>query len=192
MSFSRTHLERHGLGYDRIRGKWGWFVALGVVLIIVGVLALGDVAAVTLASAIFIGAMLLVGGVVQIVQSFMTKGWASFLLHLLGGALYIIGGLLIMNEPGLGVIWATIFLVAAVIAGGILKIVISLRHRDIPGWRLMLFGGIVSLAVGVLLLFHLEYAYIWLLGTLIAIELIMAGVVWLRFGLDLRRLGHAR
>jgi uncharacterized membrane protein HdeD (DUF308 family) len=54
-----------GLGYAHVRSKWGWFVALGVALILLGVFALGDVVGVTLISALFIGAMLLVGGVFQ-------------------------------------------------------------------------------------------------------------------------------
>ena len=67
--------RRSGLGYSDLTSKWGSFVALGVLLILAGALALIDVVAVTLASVIFIGAMLLVGGAFQIVHAFMTKTW---------------------------------------------------------------------------------------------------------------------
>ncbi len=182
--------QPHGLGYAHIRGRWGWFLALGTLLIVVGVLALGDVVAATIVSAIFIGAMLLVGGVVQVVHAFMTKGWGSFFLHLLGGALYIVGGLLIMNEPVRGSLVITIFLVAALIVGGILRMIVAVRHREVRGWWLLLVGGVLSLVLGILLLLTLPWSGLWVLGTLIAIELIFMGVSWFQFGLELRRLGQ--
>ena len=190
MSDIQSHGGRHGLGYVHLTMKWGWFVALGVVLIAVGVLALGDVVAVTLANVIFIGAMLLVGGVIQIVHAFMTRTWGSFLFQLLGGALYVVGGLLIMDEPEHGSVLITLLLLMALIVGGVLRVAIALRHRDMAGWWLLLLGGVVSLVVGVLLFLELPWSGLWVLGTLIAIELIMLGVSWLQFGLTLRRLPH--
>ena len=83
----------HGLGYTHVTGKWGWFVALGVGLILAGFVAF------TLISVIFIGAAFLVGGVMQVIHAFMTKGWSAFALNLLCGLLTVAGGLLIMMEP---------------------------------------------------------------------------------------------
>src|SRR6202012_1247607 len=88
-----------GLGFLHITPKWGWFVALGIVLILVGFFALVDVVAFTIASVIFIGAMLAVGGVFQIIHALMPKTGGSFALTLLRGILYVIGGFLIMDEP---------------------------------------------------------------------------------------------
>jgi uncharacterized membrane protein HdeD (DUF308 family) len=181
---------RHGLGYAHLSSKWGWFVALGVVLILAGFFALGDVVAVTLASVLFIGAMLLIGGVFQIIHAFMTKSWGAFLLQLLGGVLYVLGGLLIMDEPAQGSLFITVLLVAALIVGGCLRVVISLRHREIPGWWMLLLGGVVSLVVGVLLFLQLPWSGLWVLGTLIAVELLMMGFTWLQFGFALRRLSR--
>jgi uncharacterized membrane protein HdeD (DUF308 family) len=191
MSDLQAHSARHGLGYRHVAAKWGWFVFLGIVLIAAGIFALGDAVAVTLVSVIFIGAMLLVGGVIQIVHAFMTRTWSSFLFQFLGGALYIVGGLLIMDEPEHGSVLITLLLLAALIVGGVLRIVIALRHREIPGWWMLLLGGIVSLVVGVLLFMELPWSGLWVLGTLIAIELIMMGVTWLQFGLTLRHLARA-
>lgn len=87
MSDTRASISLRGLGYTQVASKWGWFVALGLVLIAAGVFALGDVVAVTLVSVIFIGAMLLAGGIFQIIHAFMTKQWSGFLLNLLVGLL---------------------------------------------------------------------------------------------------------
>jgi len=75
MSDTRLSTSPKGLGYTRVASRWGWFVALGVVMILAGIFALGDVAAFTLVSVIFIGAMMLVGGIFQFIQAFMMKGW---------------------------------------------------------------------------------------------------------------------
>ncbi|MFL5257880.1 MAG: HdeD family acid-resistance protein [Rhodopila sp.] len=179
-----------GLGYVHMTSKWGWFVALGIVLILVGLFALIDTVAFTIVSVIFIGAMLAVGGIFQIIHSFMTKTWGSFALNLGMGILYTVGGFLIMNEPVQGSVIITIFLIAALVVGGIMRIMVGLRHRELKGWWLLVLGGIVSVVVAVMLYAMLPWSGLWVLGTLIAIELLIQGFTWLQFGLSLRRLGH--
>jgi uncharacterized membrane protein HdeD (DUF308 family) len=71
-----------------------------------------------------------------------------------------------------------------------LRVAIALRHRELGGWWLILLGGLVSLVVGVLLFMQLPWSGLWVLGTLIAVELLMMGVTWLQFGFALRRLGR--
>jgi Short repeat of unknown function (DUF308) len=77
-----------GLSYSHVRSKWGWFVALGVALVLLGFLALGDVVAVTPASAVFVGAMFLVGGIFHLIHAFMVKTWSGFLMNVLAGVVY--------------------------------------------------------------------------------------------------------
>ena len=179
-----------GLGYRSAASKWGWFVALGIIMIVGGVFALGDVVMFTLASVIFIGAMLLVGGIFQIIHAFMTREWSAFLFNLLAGILYVIGGFLIMQEPVTGSVVLTVFLLAALLIGGIMRIVISLQHREMPGWWLVLLGGLISVIVAVMLYATLPWSGLWVLGTLIGIELLIQGFTWLRFGFAMRHMLH--
>jgi uncharacterized membrane protein HdeD (DUF308 family) len=171
----------------RPRTRWGWFVALGILQLVLGAIAWFDVIAFTIAGVIFIGALLVVAGAFQIVHAFMDRTWGTFALHLLVGVLYVIGGLLLMDEPVQGSVIITLFVAAALIIGGILRIAIGLRHRSMPGWGLMLAGGVISLLVGVMLYMTLPWSGLWVVGTLIAVELIMHGVSWIQFGLALRR-----
>jgi len=166
---------------------WGWFVALGVAQLVLGFVAWFDVVLFTIAGVIFIGAMLLVGGVLQVVHAFMDRDWRAFVLHLLMGVLYVIGGFLLMDEPLQGSVVITIFVAAVLIMGGVLRIVMALQHRHMPGWGFMLVGGLISLVVGVMLYAMLPWSGLWVVGTLIAVELIVHGVSWLQFGLALRR-----
>jgi uncharacterized membrane protein HdeD (DUF308 family) len=188
MSSSELAKSGGGLGYTHVASKWGWFVALGVALLLLGVLALGDVVVVTLISTIFIGAMLLVGGVFQVVHAFMVKTWSGFLLSMLGGIVYAVGGLLIMNEPVQGALVITLFLIVALMIGGILRIVVAVRHREMIGWWLMVLSGLISVLIGFLLYANFPWSGLWVLGTLIAVELLVQGATWLIFGMALRRM----
>jgi uncharacterized membrane protein HdeD (DUF308 family) len=171
----------------RPRTGWGWFVALGVGQIVLGVIAWFDVIAFTIAGVVFIGALLLVAGVFQIIHAFMDRAWGAFILDLLVGVLYVIGGFLLMAEPVQGSLVITILVAAALIIGGILRIVMAIQHRHMRGWVMMLASGVISLLVGLMLYLTLPWSGLWVVGTLIAVELIVHGVSWLQFGLTLRR-----
>jgi uncharacterized membrane protein HdeD (DUF308 family) len=176
-----------GLGYGYVTGKWGWFVALGIGLILAGLFAFIDTIAFTLASTILIGASFLLGGTFQVIHAFGTKDWGAFALNLLGGLLTIAGGFLIMMEPVEGALVITLFLLAALVVGGVLRIVIALRHRELQYWWLMAIGGLISIALGAMLYVTLPWSSLFLLGTIVGIELVVQGVTWLQFGLALRR-----
>ena len=166
--------------------KWGWFLALGIVMVLAGGLAFADTVLVTLVSVIFIGAMMVVAGIFQLVHAFAIKQWAAFLFALLCGALYIFGGFLIMREPVQGSIIITLFLLAALTVVGVFRVVIALRHREITGWWLLLLTGVVSLGLAVFLYMSLPWTSLWLLGTIIAVELVFQGVAWIRLSFALR------
>jgi uncharacterized membrane protein HdeD (DUF308 family) len=174
-------------GGPRPRTSWGWFVALGILQLVLGIIAWFDVVAFTIAGVIFIGALLLVAGVVQVVHAFMDREWGAFALHLLMGILYVVGGFLLMDEPLQGSVVLTILVSIALVLGGIMRIVIGVQHRHMPGWGLLLAGGVISLLVGLMLYLMLPWSGLWVVGTLIAIELIVHGVSWIQFGLALRR-----
>jgi uncharacterized membrane protein HdeD (DUF308 family) len=86
-----------------------------------------------------------------------------------------------------GSVVITILVAAALVIGGILRIAIGVQHRHAPGWALLIVSGVISLLVGVMLYMTLPWSGLWVVGTLIAVELIMHGVSWVQFGLALRR-----
>jgi len=168
--------------------RWGWFVVLGVLLIALGIFAWIEVVAVTLAGVILLGAAMLVGGVFQIIHSFAVRGWSGFLLHVLMGVLYIIGGFLIMAEPVQGAVVVTVFVAVCLAIAGIMRMVLAVQHRELTGWWLMLFSGLITLLIGLLLYAALPWSGLWVIGTLIAVELVIQGITWVQFGLMLRRM----
>lgn len=170
-----------------ISAKWGWFFLLGIVSVLGGVFALGHPLVVTLFGVLFIGASLVVNGAMQIVQSFMTKSWGDTMLSLLCGVVSIVGGILVMQEPVQGSVVITLFLLAALVVGGISRIIIAFHHRELPMWWLLALGGLASVVVGIALYMALPWSGLWVLGTMIGVELIIQGAGWMAFGMDLRR-----
>jgi uncharacterized membrane protein HdeD (DUF308 family) len=172
----------------RPRTSWYWFVLLGVLLMLLGVFAWFDVVAVTLAGVVFIGAALVVGGVLQVIHAFLDRSWSVFLLHILSGLLYVVGGFLIMAEPIRGSVVITLVLAVVMIVAGGFRVAIAIRHWHMGGAGLLLLGGLVSIGVGGALYVTLPWSGLWVVGTLIAVELIVHGAAWFEFGLAVRRM----
>jgi uncharacterized membrane protein HdeD (DUF308 family) len=183
-----TGRPRLGPGLYTPQTGWFWFFLLGLFQILLGVFAWIDVGVATIAGTFLIGAALLVAGLIQVAHSFLDRDWGVFVLHLLAGVLYAVGGLVIMAEPVRGALALTIALAAMLIVAGIFRTVIAARHWQMGGAGLLLIGGLFSIAVGLGLYLLLPWSGLWVLGTLIAVELIMQGAAWLEFGLGLRRL----
>ena len=168
--------------------RWGWFLALGIAQIFIGVFCWVDVVAASLAATVVLGALLLLGGVFQVIHAFSLRGWSGFLLHVLMGILYVVGGLLLMDEPIRGSLIITIVISVLLIISGVARLFMAATHRHMPGLWLVIFSGLVSFAVGVMLYATLPWSSLWVLGTLIAIELVFHGIAWVQFGLVLKKL----
>ena len=155
--------------------NWGWFLALGILLVLVGIAAIVFPFASTLATKIVLGWVLLIAGIGQIVHAFYVKRWAGFFWNLIIGLLYLLVGIWLAFFPLAGIFSLTIILAALFIADGIMEIAMSFRMRPHEGWGWVLFSGIVAIAAGVLILISLPYSAIWALGLLAGIKLLVWG-----------------
>ncbi|MFT8676550.1 MAG: DUF308 domain-containing protein [Acetobacter sp.] len=170
--------------------KWALFTGIGILLILLGFIAAIDAVFVTLASTIFIGALLIVAGIMQGVHAFAVRDWGGFLFSLLGGALYVVAGVVLIKEPVSGSVALTLFAAICFVVIGVIRAVMALQHRELQGWGIVLGSGLISLLVGLCLYFTLPWSALWLIGTFVAIELMASGIGWLQFGLALRRMGR--
>jgi len=156
-----------------------WFFILGILLIVLGAVAIAFPFLTTIATKIFVGWLFLIGGIVQIVHAFSTKGWSEFFLNLLMGVLFLIAGAWLAFFPLTGIVTLTIFLAAMFAIQGIIEIAMALRMRPDDGWGWMLFAGIVALAVGIMIVMDLPSSAAWAIGLLVGINLLMTGVAYL-------------
>jgi uncharacterized membrane protein HdeD (DUF308 family) len=176
---------RHEL--STLRGNWLWFVLLGVALIILGVIALGALWITTLATALVIGALLVVSGIAETIGAFWSRGWSGFFLHLLSGVLSIVVGLLFLRAPVDAVLALTLLLACLLMVGGIFKIVAALSYR-FGAWGWPLVSGIIDLILGVLICLEWPASALWVIGLFVGISLIFRGFNWIGVGMALRSL----
>src|SRR5580658_3747389 len=108
-----------------LRAKSGWIVALGVVYVVAGLIALGSVVFATVVTVFVVGIMMLIAGVAEVINAFQLKSWGKFLLWLLLGVLYIIAGFITFENPLFAAALLTLFLGFALIASGIMRIVLG-------------------------------------------------------------------
>lgn len=178
----------HTLGHaiQTLRHNWGWFVGLGVLSIVAGLLALGNLMVGTLVSILFIGALMTVAGIAHIIHAFQVREWGSFALWLLTGILYTAAGLLIAYNPVLGASVFTLFIGIMLIASGVMRIVVAFRMRAMDGWVWMLLAGLVTLLLGLLIAAHWPVDSLWVLGMFLGIDLLFTGVGLVAWGLRLK------
>jgi uncharacterized membrane protein HdeD (DUF308 family) len=168
---------------NSIRKNWGWFLALGIVLIIAGTLAVGFAVSATLASVVTLGILLLIAAGAQTAAAIWARGWSGFFLYLLLGVLYAVAGLLTLQYPLLAAEGLTLMLAAAFLVGGVYRIVVALVER-FPAWGWVLCNGIIAVLLGIAIWQQWPESGLWVLGLFVGIDLIVNGVTWsvLAFG----------
>jgi uncharacterized membrane protein HdeD (DUF308 family) len=172
---------------QELRRHRGWFVALGVALVVLGVVALGAVGLVTLASVLLFGWLLLIGGIMQIVHAFRVRRWGGFPRHLLGGVLSLVVGLLIARNPVAGAASLTLLLAAFFMVGGIFRIGAALSfHFPGRGWAVL--SGVVTLLLGIMIWSEWPASGVWVIGTFVGIDLIFDGWSLVMTGMAARQL----
>jgi uncharacterized membrane protein HdeD (DUF308 family) len=156
-----------------------WFVVLGVILAILGIVAIAFPFLTTIAAKIFLGWLFLIGGIVQVVHAFSTKRWSEFFLNLLIGVLYVVAGAWLAFFPFAGIITLTLLLAAVLIVEGIIEIGMALRIRTHRGWVWLLISGIIAIAAGVLVFAGLPSSAGWAIGLVVGVNLLSSGLSYI-------------
>ena len=175
--------------FGDLKRNWGWILALGIVLVILGTIGLGMTAFLTLASVLYFGILLLVGGVAQIVHVFKARGWKSILLSLLIMVLYIASGIVVIRNPVAASALLTLMFAGAIIAIGMLRIVIGFHLRGFRNWMWPILGGIIAILMGTVIIMGWPISGSWVIGLFVAIEMMMNGWVTIAIALAAKNAG---
>ena len=191
-STSSTHSL--GSGLSNLSSKWGWAVALGIALILCGVVALLSLVVATAVAVIWIGVMMITAGVIEIAHGYKMKGWGRSILWMITGALYIIGGFFAVVDPIPASIILTLILAIALIIIGCLRtwMGFQLRGEGHKGWVIL--SGVLTLLFGLIILIHWPFSGLYALGIILGVDLIQTGAGWLHLGFFLKKHhahGHA-
>lgn len=177
----------HLIGLDELKKRAAGFVGLGILLVALGVLALTWAMAFTIASVLFFGFLMIVGGVLQVVHSLLSRSWGGHFLDLLIGLLNVSVGLMIVGNPGAAAVALTLLIALFLILGGVFRVALA---ATIPfhhvGWLLL--HGVISLLLGVLILQQWPLSGLQVIGLFIGIDMLFNGWTLIMLGMVARRL----
>ncbi len=171
-----------------LRSRWGWFVALGLVSILAGMIALASVVTATIASILLVGLMMIVSGVFEVIHGFQMKDWSRFFLWIVIGLLYIAAGFIAFSNPLLASAVLTLMLGIGLITAGIVRIVLAMNMKSGSAWGWLVASGIITLVLGAMIVFGWPATSLYVLGIFLGFDLISSGAAWLAMGLALRKL----
>jgi uncharacterized membrane protein HdeD (DUF308 family) len=168
-----------------VRRRWWLFLGLGVLLVVLGLLALSEMVFVTLVWVTYFGFLLLFGGLSQIVSAFSSRVGSGFFLQLLVGVLDAIVGVLLIARPVQGALVLTALLGLSFLIGGLFRIgaAASLQY---PRWGLSALSGAIAVLLGVIILRDWRDNWEWIIGLFVGIDLLSRGFSWIGIALGLR------
>lgn len=179
----------HQVGLDRMRSRARWCIVLGALLIAAGTFALVYSLAATFATMLLLGWLMLVAGGVQAAHAFSYRDWGGFIVDLLIGVLYFVGGLLIVRNPLPAAEALTLLIGMMLIFSGIFRALFAvaapIAHR---GW--LIINGLVSLLLGVSVVIGWPWSGLWLIGTFVGIDLVFNGWTLIMLGFAVRRVAR--
>ncbi|WP_422003289.1 HdeD family acid-resistance protein [Reyranella sp.] len=177
-----------GEGIRALHAKWGWIVALGIIFMIAGVIALGSIVMSTVTTVFIVGIMMIVAGVTEIATAFSVKDWGKFALWMLLGLLYVAAGIICFFHPFEAATIITLMLGIALIIGGVVRGILAWNVREAGNpWGWAAISALITLLLGLMIVAKWPYSSIYTLGIFLGIDLIFIGSAWLSIGLALKR-----
>lgn len=167
--------------------KWGWFAGLGLLLLICGAIALGNLLVATVASVYYVGMLMLIGGIVHLAHAFQMRRWEHVVFWVLSGILYTLAGILAFANPLLASEALTLFLAIALVIAGTFRVWVGRRLKPLPGWFWIIVSGLATAVAGIAIMVGWPVNSLWILGLFLAFDLIFQGWTLVVFGLVLRR-----
>lgn len=164
----------------------GLLLCLGVILFILGCIGLGMEFFLTVVSMYFFAALLIVSGISHLVDAFKHKLFKGALWQVAVAIFYLIAGLIVFYDPLLASAVITALLAWLLIFIGCSRIGMSFYLSSTKGWGWILFAGITSLILGLLILLQWPISGLWVIGMFIAIDLIISGWTYILMALALK------
>ena len=152
----------------------------GVILIILGIIALSTTTFTTLLSVMLLGLLIAIAGVVIVLDSFKSwwGSWGGFFLHLVLGVLYIVAGIFLIDQPLLGSISITLMLGIFYLVAGVFRLIAATSWK-MRRWGLNFFNGLIALLLGILILSNWPQSSLFMIGIFVGIDLVFAGWAYL-------------
>ena len=167
--------------------NWGWFLAFGIVLMLLGIAAVVRSVTATAVSMLFFGWLMVFASIIDLVSAFMVGKWAGFFLHLALAILLGITGVVFLRNPAISAEVATLVMSMFFLIAGLYQLVVAFwTHMPGYGWHVL--NGVIASLLGVLLLAQWPISGLYAIGLFVGISLIVYGWAWVMLALNLRKM----
>jgi uncharacterized membrane protein HdeD (DUF308 family) len=171
-----------------IKRSTGMVIAIGVLLTVLGFLAIAAPFAAGLSIAIAVGLLLLFGGLVQLFLAFQAGSFGAGLMVFLLGALKAFVGFTMFFEPAVGLAALTLVLAVYFVIEGAGEIFWAFQLRPFGGWGWCLASGIAAVVLGIMIWSQFPLSGAWAVGLLVGIKLVFSGTTLVTLGGGARRM----
>jgi uncharacterized membrane protein HdeD (DUF308 family) len=162
------------IGIEEVGKSWGWYLTLGLLLMILGIVCLGTTRTATTVSILTLGWLLLFSGVVWFVGAFQARNWSGFFIYFLNAIIRGVAGYLLLRHPDAGAEGITILLAFLFVAGGVFRLVAA-TVIQFPRWGWTVLSGVVAVILGIILISNWPSSSTFFIGMAIGIDLILDG-----------------
>jgi uncharacterized membrane protein HdeD (DUF308 family) len=166
---------------------WRWIVALGLAVLVLSCVAAYSIGAADSVPMSLLGALMMLAAAAQIVQAFEIRSGMGFGSCLVSGTLYAAAGVLAIENPMLTANTLTLMLALALVASGLARTWWTLFHPPDPGWGWLAASGAITALIGIVFAIGWPRETVWIVGTLLAIDLAWQGLMTVAFGLVARQ-----
>ena len=175
------------LDIEHLQRRWGWILVLGILMVVLGSIAFFMIPAATVGTVLVLGWLLVISGLLEAIQAFRVHRWEGMFLHLLGGALGIFVGLLVVTHPVAGALVWTLLFASFFTVMGVFRLVSAIRLKY-PNWGWSVFDGTVTMGLGILLWLEWPFSGLWFLGLALGVSLVLRGWSYVMFALAIHSL----
>jgi uncharacterized membrane protein HdeD (DUF308 family) len=194
MATSKADLERlQSTVTNSLNSHWRLFLIEGIVLFILGLLAIIVPPIATIAVEVLIGWLLLMSGIVGLIATLRMRGSPGFAWSLISAILGIVAGTVLLGWPLSGALTLTMILTVFLVLEGVISILYALEHRrGLSGrWGIMLFSGVIDLFLAGVIFAGLPSTAAWAIGLLVGVNLVFGGSAIIAMALHARNIGAA-
>jgi uncharacterized membrane protein HdeD (DUF308 family) len=173
---------------DDIKSRAGWGIGLGILTAILGLLLIAYPLFAATVTTIFIGSILIIAGLFELIQALRAHTVGAFFTRLLLGVVYGFGGFVLFLHPLWGAAVLTVALGVMLVVEAGAAAVLAFQMKPVSGWGWLLFDATITAILGFLILAHWPASSIWAIGTLVGAALFIRGVTRIALSMRLRRI----
>ena len=188
MENETPHSRPDNMAAESLKKGSNMSIIFGVLCIIAGFMAIVSPFVAGTATTVFVGCLILASGIFELVGVFRADNWKAGSLAFLSGGLSVLCGAILLARPLFGLSVLTMLLIAYFLVDGIGKIFLSFKIKPESGWGWVLFGGIITTVLALLIWRQWPLSGLWAIGTLVGINILFSGWTMVAVGLAAKNL----